>query len=308
MVISTDKSIVVSSLKHGSTMAYQIFNEYVNSVDPSIQVRREDVFLVAYQNLGKLLNEDSTKICTYKESIRCFYNDNFAPPHLRVIDPVNELFNTLYGKSNKPIYFLIRDTFHSYYSAFITDFSHLLIEKYKIACQLVPELSKYVNNEDNLKHSINSFLGNPQNIEQINFLISQFCKLFYKELANSPHLSSAVNPLYANILDQISINYPSALKNVYLVDLTRYDRTLNNYLIEQKVIKFRVTGEGKKNINTNLSVFENIISTLISFGKDLPLFEIRNANEAKFYKYIRQAYKTSLVRESNYIDIFKAYS
>jgi hypothetical protein len=307
MIISTNKSTVVTGLKHGSTMAHYIFAEYINSKDPSIKVTRGDATLVCSQNITKFLVDDYTGVCSYIDTKKHFYDAYYHPSHLQVIDPYSEFFKSLYKENYKPIYFLLRDTYHAYFSAFITDFSTIIREKYKIACQLSPKLEQQKEDNISIALHVNTFLAKPENLKDIEYLISQFCKLFYRELATSPHLSTQVNTYYANILDQISKKYPNAMSNIQLVDLTRYDRNLNNYLTEMKVVKFKQTPVGDKNINTNHSIFDNIVPSLIKFGKNLPLYEMRTSNEGVFYKYIRQAYKSNLVKESHYVDIFQYY-
>lgn len=290
MIIATDKSIVISGPKHGSSETIEIFREYLESFNyssPSYTTDFRDISIGRFNHLLKYSIHSKNSSLEHLDQISSEYFPN--KDHFAITNPIKELLNCLAGKSDKKIFIFIRDPFKSFKTALLQDLSLSIGKnplKFYKEFNFYPDKNKAIFFD--IKH-LQIMLPNQYKFKEI---ISSCISLYYEELTRGPHLCNLHLNSTLNFLFLTKSFYPSAIDSITIVDLDNYSEEHIPYLVSMKVFRQNEKREYLSSNKLSLDVLDNLLDERL---ENLPCYGTRYLTEEAGYSFIKFLFRKNLV-------------
>lgn len=123
MIFSTDKSITITGLKHGSTQSFHIFRDHVNELagEDIIHTRDQVSEFLQVSEFKKKFIDFASEVLTDRQVISYFDGSISHSEFGKYINPFVDLFRFSIGEITKPVYIFVRNPKQSIKSAIIED-------------------------------------------------------------------------------------------------------------------------------------------------------------------------------------------
>jgi hypothetical protein len=301
MVISSDKSIVVSGLKHGSTNVSLIALDYVQEFFPTLSntFSRQLFYKEAprLDNISRLVYSHYQIGQSFDQFFSSIRKNQLSKYHTITQKFYEDIFKNLFGHNENPIFILIKNPDRSFISAFAEDFSEVLFKRKKVITGIYPSFYQYYTSNNYHKNNLIEFLSSADE-ESINLVVAQSLKLFGEDIVKGHHLNTLHLTRAVLFLSILSEYFPETLKRTFIIDLDSYDTKLIPFLRESKVLIN--SSKGKLVLsNSNSSLVDMLLPYLPSDMRSLPLGKIRLETERSMHGFIISCYKDNFLSEFN---------
>lgn len=299
MIVTTDKSTIISGLKHGSTNSALIASEYINELFPSWNLSRGEAHTssIRIDFFTRVLSRHFVQGMSYKQFSDINLDSSFKFDTLSVKFFYDEFLKNLFDINSKPIFIFIKEPTSSFMSAFVEDFSQILFKRRKIISKIYPSYYQFYFSKDYHKKNLIEFL-NSVDEKDINLVVTQSLKLFSNEFSKGNHISTLHLSRVVVLLSYLKEYFPNAFSRTFIVNLDKYDKKLIPYLAEMKV--FYPNESGKiKSVNSNKILVELLSPFFPENPKTLPLGKIRLDIENTMFSHIEKVYRDKFLTEFN---------
>lgn len=294
-ILATDKSIVISGWKHGTTELNHIFRQEL--LQKGIKLRYDDVYgnnNLNFINRGLLNGLDKiNNFPLFKDYIKKYYDELYYHEYF---DPTLEIFKTILNdNNNKPIFVFIRDPKKTFISCFHQDLNRIVSQNRDKLSSLLPQLGKFNTPNTSGRSVLKNFLLNSSDIEIEKFFhlaLTFFDKdVIRRSHVNTFHLTEVLQ--FLNLTEKI---IPDLSRKLFIVDLDKYSNSLRDTLVEFKAMRHSeevpLDHSGKFHYSkSNKHIYSKYEFLLESDYFNLPLGNVRLPVESMSYLHINKLYK-----------------